>query len=106
MRPYRREQWASLVWNVSFRSLLLSLEVGKVAAVTLEVVKLTPCFVCGIPVIYFGPKVFEDSKRLCSTICVAIDDVLTPGHWVDATEMMEGGRLHDHLPDIWSDPNQ
>jgi len=70
---------------------------------TLDVVKLVGCRVCGDPVIYFGSWCFADSKRLCGPVCCVIDDALNPGTWIDATEMMEGGSLHHRLPEIWND---
>ncbi len=69
-----------------------------------DVVKLTSCKVCGSPVIYCGATFFAESKRLCSDVCVAIDDALVPGTWVDASEMAEGGSLHHRLLEIWNEP--
>lgn len=71
-----------------------------------EVVKLTGCKSCGAPVIYFGPAVFANSKRFCSDTCASLDDLRTPGYWLDASEMMEGGCLYNRLPEIWTEPNQ
>lgn len=58
-----------------------------------ESAKLTRCRVCGSPVVYLGPWALSSSKRLCSATCVAIDDVVTPGVWVDAAEALTGTRF-------------
>jgi hypothetical protein len=67
-----------------------------------EVAKMTGCAVCREPVIYLGPRVLEGGECFCSDTCVAIDQAITPGQWVDAGELAPGGSLHDR-PEIWLD---
>ncbi len=51
-----------------------------------DLAKMTRCWVCGSPVIFLGPDALSSSKRLCSEICVVIDDQITPGKWIEASK--------------------
>lgn len=72
-------------------------------AITFEVAKMTGCAVCADPVIFLGPAVLDGGERFCSDVCVAIDMAITPGVWIDASELAQGGSLHDR-PELWMDP--
>jgi hypothetical protein len=74
-----------------------------VKRVVFEVAKMTGCAICGEPVIFLGPKVLANGERFCSEVCCVIDQAITPGHWVDASELARGGSLHNR-PELWSDP--
>ncbi len=67
-----------------------------------QVAKMTGCAVCRDPVIFFGPEVLASGKRFCSEVCSLIYRQVTPGRWVDASEIAPGGSLHDR-PELWSD---
>lgn len=68
-----------------------------------EVTLVKRCAVCPEPVVYRGPALLQSARVYCSQTCERIDDLLLPGYWVDASEMMQGGRLHDR-PELWLDP--
>ena len=70
--------------------------------ITFEVGKMTGCAICAEPVIYLGPKVLASGERFCSEVCCAIDLAITPGTWVDASELAQGGSLYNR-PELWSD---
>lgn len=59
-------------------------------AVRFEAAKVARCRVCGLPVLFLGPEALANSKRLCSPVCVAIDDAMTPGMWLDASVALQG----------------
>jgi hypothetical protein len=67
-----------------------------------ELVKLTGCAVCADPVIFIGPFVLEHGRRICSEICDVLYKAITPGVWVDASELAPGGGLHNR-PELWVD---
>jgi hypothetical protein len=71
--------------------------------ISFEVAKMTGCAVCGEPVIFLGPEVLASGERFCSDVCVAIDQAIAPGTWVDASELAQGGSLRDR-PELWFDP--
>jgi len=71
--------------------------------IVFEVAKLVRCQVCGDPVIYLGPKVLANGRSFCSEVCVAIDMAITPGVWIDASELAPGGYLHNR-PELWFEP--
>lgn len=54
--------------------------------VAFDLAKMTQCWVCGSPVIFLGPEALSNSKRICSEVCVVIDDQMTPGEWIDASK--------------------
>ena len=68
-----------------------------------EVTILKRCAVCPEMVLFRGPALLRNARTYCDETCERIDDALLPGEWVDVSEMMQGGRLHDR-PDIWLDP--
>jgi hypothetical protein len=59
------------------------------------------CAVCPDPVIYRGPALLSNATTFCDETCARIWDAITPGEWIDANELMPGGRFHDR-PDIWA----
>lgn len=67
-----------------------------------EVAKMTRCAICGDPVIFLGSSTLQDGRRYCSDVCSIISDQISPGIWVDASELAPGGSLHNH-PELWSD---
>jgi len=38
----------------------------------------------------------------CDVVCDRIDDARMPGEWIDASELMRGGSLHNR-PELWID---
>ncbi len=67
-----------------------------------EVISLKRCAICTNSVLYRGPAMLADGAIMfCDSVCARIWDAATPGQWVDAAELMPGGRLHDR-PDIWA----
>ena len=71
-------------------------------AIRFEVAKITGCAICREPVIFLGPSVLATGERFCSNVCVAIDQAITPGIWVDASELAPGGSLYGR-PELWLD---
>jgi endogenous inhibitor of DNA gyrase (YacG/DUF329 family) len=67
-----------------------------------EITVLKPCAICVDLVLYRGPSMLRAAKVFCSQTCAVIYDLITPGYWVDAAEIMPGGRFHDR-PEIWAD---
>ena len=67
-----------------------------------EVAKMTSCAICRDPVIYLGPEVLASGKRFCTDVCDALYRAITPGVWVDASELAPGGSLHNR-PELWTD---
>ena len=68
-----------------------------------EITILKRCAVCPEPVVYTGPEMLQTANVCCSETCAVIYDIITPGYWIDAAELMQGGRIHDR-PDIWTAP--
>lgn len=67
-----------------------------------EVMVLKRCAMCPEPVIYTGPDLLRDAKVFCGEVCALLWDLVTPGEWIDACELMPGGRLYD-CRDIWTE---
>jgi len=72
-----------------------------VEAVRFELVKLAPCIICADPVIYAGPTLLQNGPRICSPTCDRIWNAITPGIWIDASELAPGGSLNNR-PELWS----
>jgi hypothetical protein len=68
-----------------------------------EVTLIKRCAVCPESIVYQGPRLLQNARVYCDETCARIDDVLLPGQWYDAAEMMQGGRFHDR-PDLWLGP--
>ena len=67
-----------------------------------QIVVAKRCAMCPETVLYQGPAMLRAASVWCSDLCYKLDDILTPGYWLDASEMMRGGQLHDR-PDLWMD---
>ena len=63
---------------------------------------MTSCVVCADPVIYLGPELLSSGNRYCSEVCSVVYRQITPGIWIDASELAPGGSLHNR-PEVWSD---
>lgn len=70
--------------------------------ITFEIAKMTGCAVCASPVIYLGPAVLANGERFCSEVCSVIDVVRSPGRWISADELGQGGELFNR-PELWFD---
>lgn len=70
--------------------------------ISFEVAKMTTCSVCADAVIYLGPKLLASGERFCSRVCAEIHRAITPGVWIDASELAPGGSLHER-PELWFD---
>ncbi len=68
-----------------------------------DVLVLKRCPICKDPVLYEGPDILRDAIVWCGVPCAAIWDAITPGQWINASEIMQGGRFHNR-PDIWTEP--
>ena len=58
-----------------------------------EVAKMTGCAICAEPVIFLGPSVLQSGPRFCSDACALLWKLLSPGIWVDASELAPGGTI-------------
>jgi len=67
-----------------------------------DLMLLKRCAVCAETVIYSGPELLRNANLTCSDVCGVLYDLVTPGYWVDASELMEGGCFHNR-PDLWTD---
>ncbi len=67
-----------------------------------SVIMVKRCSMCAEKVLYNGPDALRDAVVWCSTTCERLWDAVTPGEWIDAAELMRGGRLYDR-PDIWTE---
>ena len=67
-----------------------------------EIALLKPCAMCPETVIYRGPEMLSNASVFCSETCARLWDAIAPGHWVNATELMQGGHYCDR-PDIWTE---
>jgi hypothetical protein len=66
-----------------------------------DVMMLKRCEICAEAAYFSGPlSLAVTAIVFCGTTCARIWDAITPGEWIDASEMMPGGRIHDR-PDIW-----
>jgi hypothetical protein len=63
---------------------------------------LKRCASCENSALYSGPQMLSNAKVFCSDLCIVLDDLVTPGTWIDAAELMQGGSLCNR-PDIWRD---
>lgn len=60
------------------------------------------CAMCSNSAFYDGPEMLKDAAVWCSEVCELLYDLLTPGEWIDASELMRGGRLSER-PDLWNE---
>ena len=67
-----------------------------------EVLALKRCAACAEMALYRGPSLLLGGFAFCSETCMILWDVVTPGLWVEACELMPGGRYYNR-PDIWTD---
>lgn len=67
-----------------------------------EIAVLKRCAMCPERVIYRGPEMLRNASVFCDETCSLLFDLVTPGEWIDAREMMQGGRYYDR-PDIWTE---
>lgn len=61
---------------------------------------LKRCAICPEPVMFSGPSLLSNAVVWCGETCERIWDAMTPGQWIDAAELMPGGRFHDR-PEVW-----
>lgn len=56
---------------------------------------------CAETVLYNGPEELRDASVWCSDVCELLWDLVTPGEWIDASELLRGGLYYDR-PDLWT----
>ena len=67
-----------------------------------EVLVLKRCAVCPEMTLYKGPRLLQGGVVHCGETCEVLWYAITPGRWIDASELMPGGRYHA-LPEIWTE---
>lgn len=67
-----------------------------------EIALLKRCAMCPEPTLYAGPAMLSTASVFCSDACAALWDAITPGEWISAVELIQGGR-YCNRPDIWSE---
>lgn len=61
-----------------------------------QIFSIRRCSVCPELVIYEGPALLSGAAMWCSETCEVLWDLITPGTWIDAAELMQGGRFHNY----------
>jgi len=88
-----------------FRSLcdISAVSPGRKLPFMEEVLVIKRCVTCAEMALYRGPSLLQGGFIFCSSACEMLWGAVTPGRWIDASELMPGGRLHDRS-DIWAGP--